>query len=227
VTAGRQHPINTTVVLFGVGSPLVVDVEESVRRAGLRVAAAVRNCPGVVHLLDATTLIDAADVSPDLLEVPFLVPLFGPANRQAAAQEARALGFLTPAVLIDPSVAVPMSLEAAPGVYVNAGCSLGAATALGEFVYINRGASIGHHGRLERFVSVGPGAVIAGSVHIGRGAFIGAGAVVLPEIAIGENAVVGAGAVVTRPVPAHSLVVGAPARVIRTNVAGYGDASVK
>lgn len=215
------------IVLFAVGSPGVVDVEESVRRAGLTVVAAVRNDGSVVRLLDRAPLIDVADVSPDLLQVPFLVPLFGPANRQKAAREATSLGFATAAVLIDQSVPAPASLRTGGGVYVNSGCSLGAATELGDFVYINRGASIGHHGHLEPFASIGPGVVIAGSVRVGRGAFIGAGAVILPEMTVGANAIVAAGAVVTKPVPDHCLVVGSPARVVRTDVAGYGDASVE
>ncbi len=49
-----------------------------------------------------------------------------------------------------------------------------------------------------------------------RGASIGAGAVILPGVTIGEGAMVGAGAVVTKDVPANSVVVGNPARVIRT-----------
>ena len=46
------------------------------------------------------------------------------------------------------------------------------------------------------------------------GASIGAGAVVLPGLRIGERAMIGAGSVVTRDVPAGTLVMGNPARVI-------------
>jgi acetyltransferase-like isoleucine patch superfamily enzyme len=50
---------------------------------------------------------------------------------------------------------------------------------------------------------------------IRRGARIGGGAVLCPGIEIGEDAFVGAGAVVTKDVPARTLVVGNPARVLR------------
>lgn len=48
-----------------------------------------------------------------------------------------------------------------------------------------------------------------------RGASIGANATILPGLVIGQNALVGAGSVVTRDVPAHAVVVGNPAHIIR------------
>jgi len=48
------------------------------------------------------------------------------------------------------------------------------------------------------------------------GAWIGSRAVILKGVRIGKGAVVGAGAVVTRDVPAFAVVVGNPARVLRT-----------
>jgi acetyltransferase-like isoleucine patch superfamily enzyme len=48
-----------------------------------------------------------------------------------------------------------------------------------------------------------------------QGASIGSGATILSNISIGENAIVGAGSVVTKDVPASSIVVGNPARVLR------------
>jgi acetyltransferase-like isoleucine patch superfamily enzyme len=48
-----------------------------------------------------------------------------------------------------------------------------------------------------------------------KGASIGSGATILSNLSIGENAIVGAGSVVTKDVPANSIVVGNPARVLR------------
>lgn len=55
------------------------------------------------------------------------------------------------------------------------------------------------------------------SVEIGRGTFVGIGTVILPGSKIGENCVIGAGSVVTGAIPANSVAVGSPARVVRKN----------
>lgn len=56
---------------------------------------------------------------------------------------------------------------------------------------------------------------LRGGPTIRRAARVGGGSVLLPNIEVGEEAFVGAGAVVTRDVPARTLVVGSPARVLR------------
>lgn len=54
-----------------------------------------------------------------------------------------------------------------------------------------------------------------GDIVIEEDAWIGAGAIILPNIHIGEGAIVGAGSVVTKDVPAHAIVAGNPAKLIR------------
>ncbi len=48
-----------------------------------------------------------------------------------------------------------------------------------------------------------------------KGASVGSGATILSNVTVGEGALVGAGSVVTKDVPAHSVVAGNPARVLR------------
>lgn len=48
-----------------------------------------------------------------------------------------------------------------------------------------------------------------------KGASIGSGATVLANVVIGEYALIGAGCVVTRDVPANTIVVGNPGKVVR------------
>ena len=47
-------------------------------------------------------------------------------------------------------------------------------------------------------------------------AWLGGGAIVLASVVVGENAIVGAGAVVTKDVPPNTVVMGNPARVVRS-----------
>lgn len=56
----------------------------------------------------------------------------------------------------------------------------------------------------------------AAPITIGRNAWLGANVTVLPGVSIGEGSIVGAGAVVTKDVPANAVVVGVPAKVIKT-----------
>jgi maltose O-acetyltransferase len=55
----------------------------------------------------------------------------------------------------------------------------------------------------------------AAPVRIEDGVWIGAGAIICAGVTIGEDAAIGAGSVVIQDVPAHSLVFGSPARVVR------------
>jgi acetyltransferase-like isoleucine patch superfamily enzyme len=60
-------------------------------------------------------------------------------------------------------------------------------------------------------------------VRIGRRVWIGANVTILAGVTIGDGAVIGAGAVVHRDVPAQTLAVGVPARVVR-NLAAANEA---
>ncbi|RZK23156.1 MAG: sugar O-acetyltransferase [Hymenobacter sp.] len=57
---------------------------------------------------------------------------------------------------------------------------------------------------------------LARPITIGGDCWLGGGAIVGPGVTIGEGCVIGAGAVVTKDVPAYSLAVGNPARVVRS-----------
>lgn len=76
-------------------------------------------------------------------------------------------------------------------------------TVFGDDVIIRNGVTVGlrHTG-------------IRGSPVIGNGVDIGAGAKVLGPIHIGDNVAIGANAVVIHDVPANSIAVGVPARII-------------
>lgn len=67
-------------------------------------------------------------------------------------------------------------------------------------------------GRSERIFDSGH---VLKPVVIEKDAWIGGNCMILPGVTIGEGAVIGGGSVVTRSIPAFSIAVGNPAKVIR------------
>lgn len=208
-------------MLYGVGSPLAIDAEESCARAAITIVAGVRNVDAPVFVTDAVRVITPGELTDTERGSAVLVVLFTPGHRRIAFEEAFRVGFTQQATLIDPMSIVARSAVIGAGVYVNAGCVIAGACHLGDRVIVNRSASIGHHARIGEYASIGPGSVLAGNVIVGRGAVIGTGAVILPEVEIGDNAVIAAGSVVRRSVPPNALAAGNPCRISRTGIAGY------
>lgn len=214
------------IVLYGVGSPLVVDAEESCARAGIPIAAGVRNVEAPVYTSDAVNVIARDALTARERACAFVVAMFTPGHRSSAVQDALRAGFARGATLVDPTSPVARTARLGEGVYVNAGVVVAGACVLDEWVLVNRSASIGHHTRIGAYASIGPGAVLCGQVVVERGVMIGAGSVVLPKVEIGSNAVIAAGSVVRESVPANCLAEGNPCRVVRSGISGYGRLAV-
>ena len=91
---------------------------------------------------------------------------------------------------------------------------------IGKNVWVTRGVMLLCHQRNLSQYEVGKPVMDCELVYkpivIKDGAHIGIGAIIMPGVTIGEGAVIGAGSVVTKDVPAYSVAVGSPAKVIRT-----------
>jgi acetyltransferase-like isoleucine patch superfamily enzyme len=105
-------------------------------------------------------------------------------------------------------------------VFVNMGCRFQDTGGIS----IGDGSLIGHGSTLTTLNHcVDPdrrGDMLPAPIVIGRKVWLGASVTVVPGVTIGEGSIVGAGAVVTKDVPAHAIVAGVPARLIR--MTGYG-----
>ncbi|MCM1135259.1 MAG: sugar O-acetyltransferase [Clostridium sp.] len=112
-------------------------------------------------------------------------------------------------------------------------CCYGTNITIGKGCYLNFNCNFVDDGkiRIGERVMFGPAVTIATVGHpidpdmreymytdpvtIGDNCWIGAGSVICPGVTIGENSVIGAGSVVVKDIPANSVAVGNPCRVVR------------
>ena len=76
---------------------------------------------------------------------------------------------------------------------------------------------LGHNSFMDEFSSIATNSVVGAHVHIGKGVHVGSNATIRETVKIGDFSFIGMGAVVLEDVPEHSIVVGNPAKVLRTN----------
>lgn len=52
-------------------------------------------------------------------------------------------------------------------------------------------------------------------IHLGKGSSTGTGTIIMPGVTIGEGAIIGAGSLVTKDIPAWTIALGSPAKVVK------------
>ena len=154
----------------------------------------------------------AAILSPDQYE-DVLVAIANPAERKKVVgawsrKNVPFHSFISPDVLLHPSVVIGKGSIICPGVKFTVDIRLG------EFTIVNLNATIGHDVVMGDFCSLMPSVNISGNVKLGNRVFVGSGATILQGITVGDDVVIGAGAVVRHDIPAGQTVVGVPARVM-------------
>ncbi len=101
-------------------------------------------------------------------------------------------------------------------IFINSGCKFQdqGGVVIGDDCLIGHNtvlATLNHDLAPSRRADMHPAPIV-----IGRNVWIGANVTVLPGVTIGDNAVVAAASVVKKDVPENSVVVGSPARVVRS-----------
>ena len=103
------------------------------------------------------------------------------------------------------------------GVYIGSYCVFGRAR-IGDRTQIASGVQIlsgrRQHARTAEGAITGAEQGVFETVTVGADCWLGAAAIVMADV--GEGTTIGAGSVVTRPVPARSVAVGSPARVLES-----------
>ena len=107
------------------------------------------------------------------------------------------------------------SAEISHGLFINAGCVIGAQAKISEHCIIHSNATVEHNARLSKYVQVGSGSIINSNVMVGEGAFIGSGVTIVGGIKVGENSRIGAGSVVVKDVGDGETVFGNPAELVK------------
>lgn len=88
---------------------------------------------------------------------------------------------------------------------------------IGDFSFFDASCKIGHDVHIGRYSHIGVNVIVAGKVRIGDRVIVHSGAMIASGVTIGDDAEVGMGAVVFKDVPVGTVVLGNPARMIRSN----------
>lgn len=124
---------------------------------------------------------------------------------------------------IEPGALIREKVEIGDQAVIMMGAILNIGAVVGAGTMIDMGAVLGGRATVGKHCHIGAGTVLAGVIEppsaapvvIENEVVIGANAVVLEGVRVGEGAVVAAGAVVVEDVPAHTVVAGVPAKVIK------------
>ncbi len=121
------------------------------------------------------------------------------------------------ATLIHPRAIIPKGFcEIGNGVLIAANAQLSPDTKISDNCIVLGNAIIGHNSVMERFAHVAASGHIGANVVLGKGVHIGSNATLREKIKIGDFSLVGSGSVVLNDVPENTIVVGNPARILKT-----------
>lgn len=124
---------------------------------------------------------------------------------------------------IEPGAIIRDQVHIGNNAVIMMGASINIGASIGDKTMIDMNAVLGGRATVGENCHIGAGAVLAGVIEppsanpvvIEDNVLVGANAVILEGVRVGEGAVVAAGAIVVEDVPAHTVVAGVPAKVIK------------
>ena len=110
------------------------------------------------------------------------------------------------------------NIEFGDNVYLNMNCVIldSAHVKIGDNTLLGPGVQIYTPSHPIDYKTRNTGLEFAKPVTIGKNCWLGGSVIIIGGVTIGDGCVIGAGSVVTKDIPANSVAVGNPARIIRT-----------
>lgn len=118
--------------------------------------------------------------------------------------------------VIHPTAILSQPIESNKGIFIGPRVVINRDAIVSPNTLFNSGAILEHDTKLGVFSSLGPNSTIAGGAIIGERTAVGLSASVLEKRVIGNDVVVGSGAVVISNIESNNIIVGLPARVLRS-----------
>ena len=124
------------------------------------------------------------------------------------------------ATLVHPTACASKLAELGRGVVLLQHVTVGVRARVGDHVIILPNSVISHDASVGDYGCVAGGVCVSGGVTVGRSCYLGTNSSIRNDVRIGEGSLIGMGSVVLEDVPANSVVVGNPARILRRTVPG-------
>ena len=121
------------------------------------------------------------------------------------------------ATLIHPTAIIPRGYcDIGYGVLMSPLSQLSPDTTVSDNCILLPNSFLGHDSTMDQFAHIATNGVVGANVHIGKAVHVGSNATIREKIKIGDFSLVGAGSMVLNDVPENSIVVGNPAKLLRT-----------
>lgn len=145
-----------------------------------------------------------------------VIALGEPELRTVLAQKVIASGYSLGNVIAK-SAKVSQYATIGAGTIIFHNCVIMPHVVIGENVLLQSSVALTHDDHVGNNSVLSHKVTVGGASDIGKNCFIGMGSTLRDHISIGDSSIVGMGSVVTKSFPGNSVLVGAPAKLIRQN----------